>query len=89
VSSKIKIFLDGFVGKFHNRRVRCFLRKDGDYTVIFIKFSKENYTKDELNQFQKYFIRLGGTLTYKYVRLSEQALITLAEGFIAYKEYNQ
>ncbi len=89
MSSKIKIFLDGFVGKFHNRRVRCFLRKDGDYTVIFIKFTKEKYTKKELKLFEKHIPRMGGTITYKYVRLSEQALITLAEGFIAYKEYTQ
>jgi len=81
-------YLNGFIGRFHNRRIQCLIRKDGDYDVTFIKFSKEKYLKKDLKHFDKYIKKMGGYITYKHLRLSEEALFLLADGFITYKERN-
>lgn len=81
----ITYYKNGFVARFHNRRIECLKREDNGYNVTFIRFSKDPTTPDQLKRFDKTISRMGGTITYVVVVLSEEALNLLSEGWFIHK----
>jgi len=78
-------YTNGFVCRFHNRRIECIRRKDGDYDVKFIRCSQEKFTKKGLKLFYGYIQKMGRTVTIAHVRLTEEALCLLSEGWFTYQ----
>lgn len=86
---EITYYKNGFVARLHNRRIECLKRDDGGYNLIFIRFSKETFTQEQLNHFNVTKSIMGGTFTIAYVRLSEEALSFLSEGWILHNNFNK
>lgn len=78
-------YKNGFVSRFHNRRIVCMRRKDGDYDIQFVRCSQEKFTKKQLKHFYQHIKRMGVTITIAHVRLSEQALCLLTQGWINFQ----
>lgn len=76
---------NGFVSRFHNRRIVCLRRKDGDYDIQFTRCSREKFTNKQLKHFYQHIKRMGTTITIAHVCLSEEALCLFTEGWINYQ----
>ena len=78
---KATLWKDAFVVKMHNRRIVAKQKKHGWFVTI-VKLWKEP-VKDA--HFDKVIRRGSCAITIKYLNLSEEALLCLSEGFLAFK----
>lgn len=82
--SRNTVYSNGFIARLHNRRIECFIRKDGNYTISFIKCNKGQCTIEDLQTFCRIISRSNRFITYISIRLSKEALCLLSEGFLYY-----
>lgn len=83
----IAFYPNAFVAKYHNRRVECIKLADSRYEVRFIRFKKEQATKDELEYFDGHIKRCGGFILIKTVFLTEETMTMLSSGWVLWKKH--
>lgn len=85
---RITTYADCYTCKFLNARLIARKLQDGTWFIVFIKVSKNDWTKKEKKKFDVVVERLGMIYTKKYLRLSDDGMKMMVAGYISFNNNN-
>lgn len=75
----------GFIQFGHNRRMEAIKLDSSDWVITFFRFTKEEMSEAQEDDFDTCVRMMGGTRITKTIRISENGALQLAAGIIQYE----